>query len=185
MSAALLMIDMQNDYFPGGKFELRNPLPALDAAEKLLKCFRAENRPIYHVQHIAGRDATFFIPGTDGVKIHPKLEPLDTECVIVKHVPNSFFHTELRGELRRASVTELVVCGMMTHMCVDTTVRAARDVGYPVTLISDACAARDLEWAGKRISADVVQSVYFASLSRSFAQVMTCAEYLEQFHAPH
>lgn len=184
MSTALLIIDMQNDYFPGGKFELWNPFPALDAAEKLLRCFREEKRPVYHVQHISGGKAAFFIPDTDGVKIHPKLAPLDTECVVVKHAPSSFFRTELQAELRRASVTELVVCGMMTHMCVDTTVRAARDYGYSVTLISDACAARDLEWAGRKLPADVVQAVYFASLNRSFAHVMTSAEYLEQLRTP-
>ncbi len=106
------------------------------------------------------------------------------EQVIIKHTPNSFFGTDLLAELRKNFVTELVVCGMMTQMCVDTTVRAARDFGFSVTLISDACAAKDLEWKNRTIPADPVQAIYFASLSGSFAQIMTGAEYLDRPAVP-
>ena len=70
-------------------------------------------------------------------------------------------------------ITELVVCGMMTHMCVDTTVRAAKDLGYLVTLISDACATKDLEWNGRKLPASLINDVYMASLNGRFATVMS------------
>lgn len=184
MRTALLMIDIQNDYFPGGKFELANPIPALETAERLLRRFRVEKRPIFHVQHISKMGAAFFLPETEGVKIHPRLAPLAGEKVIVKHVPNSFFETELLAELQKAAITDLVACGMMTQMCVDTTVRAARDFGLSVTLIADACAAREMTWAGRTVPAETVQAVYFASLSGSFAQIATGAEYLERLTPP-
>ena len=184
MSTALLIIDIQNDYFPEGKFELWDPFPALETTERMLRRFREENRPVFHVQHVSGSGAAFFLPDTDGVKIHPRLNPLVGEQVIIKHTPNSFFGTDLLAELRKNFVTELVVCGMMTQMCVDTTVRAARDFGFSVTLISDACAAKDLEWKNRTIPADTVQAIYFASLSGSFAQIMTGAEYLDRPAVP-
>lgn len=94
----------------------------------------------------------------------------------MKHYPNSFYETDLHNELMKNEVTELVVCGMMTHMCIDTTVRAAKEYGYKVTLISDGCAAKALEWNGVRIPADTVQDVFMASLNRKFADVITSVE---------
>ena len=81
------------------------------------------------------------------------------------------------AELKKTGVTDVVICGMMTHMCIDTTVRAAKDFGYNATLISDACATKDLKWNGENIPADVVQNVYMASLHGKFANVITGEEY--------
>lgn len=75
-------------------------------------------------------------------------------------------------------VTELVICGMMTHMCIDTTIRAAKDYGYELTLISDGCATKELEWNGDYIPADTVQSIFMASLNQKFANVITSTDYL-------
>lgn len=177
MKKALLIIDVQNDYFPNGKCELYQSELALGNIEELLTYFRNNNLPVYYVQHIAEATASFFVPDTDGVNIHNSIAPLDSEKVIIKHFPNSFFDTSLQDELEKEAVTELVVCGMMTHMCVDTTVRAARDLGYHITLISDACATKDLEHNGTRIPAEIVHNVYMASLHPKFANVMTCRKY--------
>ena len=156
MKKALLIVDVQNDYFPDGKCRLHKPEEALNTIKGLLKSFRE--------------------PNTEGVQIHKDIKPLDTEAVIVKHYPNSFYETDLHNELMKNEVTELVVCGMMTHMCIDTTVRAAKEYGYKVTLISDGCAAKALEWNGVRIPADTVQDVFMASLNRKVADVITSVE---------
>jgi nicotinamidase-related amidase len=125
---ALLLIDIQNDYFPGGKMELVSPESAAANAEIVLSCFRRNKLPIIHVQHINTRaGATFFLPETEGARIHSRVSPQPGEHLIVKHAPNSFYETNLIDIVREQSVTELTVCGMMTHMCIDTTVRAAKD----------------------------------------------------------
>lgn len=145
MKKALLIIDVQNDYFEHGKCELRRPDYALNAIKDILKYFRENNEPVYFIQHVSSKGADFFEPDTAGVQIHRDIAPLKQEQIIVKHYPNSFFQTTLQQELEKAGITELVICGMMTHMCIDTTVRAANELGYQITLISDACATKDLE----------------------------------------
>lgn len=178
MKKALLIIDVQNDYFPHGKCELYKSKNALTAVKKLLTHFREENLPVFYIQHISNEGAAFFVPKTDGVNIHKDIAPLKAEKVIIKHDPNSFYETKLQSELAKSKVTDLVVCGMMTHMCIDTTVRAAKDYGYKITLISDACTTKDLEWNGISISAETVQNVFMASLNQKFACITTTSEYL-------
>ena len=175
----LVIIDIQNDYFPGGRAELVNPDAALSNAEKLLKDFRAKELPIIHVQHINVRDgATFFLPDTDGAKIHQRLTPLAGEHLVVKNAPNSFYKTNLRQIIQDNNISELVVCGMMTHMCIDTTVRAAKDYELPVTLVSDACATKALVYESISIPAAQVQASFMAALSGMFAQIVITEEFV-------
>ena len=174
---ALLIIDVQNDYFPGGKCELSGPEKALENIVSVLRLFRKAGLPVIHVRHVNTRpDACFFLPGTDGVKIHTGLTPLPGEDVLVKHAPNSFYRTGLADLLRAKKVDELVVCGMMTHMCIDTTVRAAWDHQIPVTLLYDACATKDLSVMGQTIPAQTVHNAYMAGLDGIFARVLTAGE---------
>lgn len=180
MKKALLIIDVQNDYFPHGKCELYKSEIALNAIKDLLNHFREKNLPVFYVQHISNEHAAFFVPKTDGVSIHKDIAPLKAEKVIVKHYPNSFYETSLQSELTKFSVTDLVICGMMTHMCIDTTVRAAKDYGYKITLISDACATKDLEWNGVNIPAEIVQNTFMASLNQKFACITTIAEFFDK-----
>jgi nicotinamidase-related amidase len=156
----------------GGKSELSNPLAALANIEKVLAAFRKEKLPVIHVQHISvGAGATFFLPGTKGTEIHERLTPKDGEFHIIKHFPNSFQQTELASLLADKGITELVVCGMMSHMCIDTTVRACKDYGLNVTLLEDACATKSLAFQDKTIPAQTVHEVFMASLNGMFATV--------------
>ena len=170
----LLIVDVQNDYFPGGSFELVGPLGALEKVKAALRWFRETKQPVIHVQHINTRPgAVFFLPDTPGAEIHKDLTPLDGEDVVVKHAPNSFYRTGLLELLRSKPTDGLVVCGMMTHMCIDTTVRAAKDYdGLPVTLLYDACATRDLSIMGNTVPAQTVHDAYMAGLDGTFAQVL-------------
>lgn len=180
MNKALIIIDIQNDYFKNGKFELVNADDALEKARLLSDYFHENSWPVFLVQHISSKDGKFFIPETDGVNIHSKLCGCATDIVIKKNYPNSFLKTNLKEELDRRNIDELYVCGMMTHMCVDTTVRAASDYGYKVTLFSDACATRDLSIGEKVIDASYVQDTYMASLSGMFAKVVTTDNILKK-----
>lgn len=175
MKKALLIIDVQNDYFTNGNCELCQPETALDTIKKLLEKFREQALPVFYIQHVSTMQAGFFVPNTDGVQIHPDIKPQKTDTVIVKHYPNSFYETSLQKELVKQEITDLVVCGMMTHMCIDTTVRAAKDYGYHITLISDGCATKDLEWDGANIPAKTIQNAFMASLNQKFAHVTTGA----------
>ena len=152
----------------------------MNTIKGLLKSFREQNLPAIYVQHVSTMQADFFIPNTEGVQIHKDIKPLDTEAVIVKHYPNSFYETDLHNELMKNEVTELVVCGMMTHMCIDTSVREAKDLGYYVTLIADACATKDLEWNGRKLPASFINDVYMASLNSKFAKVIASADYFAE-----
>lgn len=173
MKTGLILVDIQNDYFKGGKHELINPEQAVMQAKKILTFFRGQGWPVFHVRHISiNPGAGFFIPDTAGAEFYKETSPLDGEEIIIKHRPDSFFGTSLKEKLEGKGIDALVVCGMMTHMCIDTTVRAAGNYGYSVMLIEDACATRDLAWRGTIVPAEQVQNAYMAALDGSFANVM-------------
>ena len=178
MSTALIIVDIQNDYFPNGKMELSNPEKAAANAAKVLEWFRQNNKDnIFHVQHIAADPALgFFLPDTEGAKIHETVQPLETESIIIKHFPNSFLKTELESQLREKGITKVVVTGMMTHMCIDATVRAAVDLGFETTLIEDACATRDLTYGAKAVPAEQVHYAFVSAVNGMYCNV-TSTEY--------
>ncbi len=176
---ALLIIDIQNDYFPGGKMQLEGAEAAGRKAAAALATFRAKGLPVFHVRHLATRPgATYFIPGTEGAEIHASVRPAAGEPVVEKNFPNSFRATDLQQRLERAGVKQLVVAGMMTHMCVDSSVRQAFDLGYRVTLLPDACATRALSIGGETLPASQVHAAFLAALNGLFAKVVPTEEIL-------
>jgi nicotinamidase-related amidase len=165
MHPALLLIDIQNDYFPGGANELENSSHAGIAAGKVLEAFRKRGYPVIHIQHISTRPgATFFLPDTTGAEIHESVKPRSGEPVFVKHFPNSFRETGLENYLKENGIQKLVMAGMMTHMCVDSTVRAAFDAGFECTLVHDGCSTRALKFGDKLIPAQQVHESFIAAL---------------------
>ncbi len=180
MKTALILIDIQNDYFEGGANPLVGSLEASLRARALLEDFRARALPVVHVRHLSTRPgSTFFIPGTPGAEIHANVAPVAGEKVIEKNFPNSFRDTDLLDHLHSEGITDLVICGMMTHMCVDATVRAAKDFGFSCTLIGDACATKDLEIGGRSVAAADVQTAFLAALNYFYATVRIVEEYVE------
>ena len=177
MSSALLLIDIQNDYFPSGRMELEGSIEAAENAAVIVSLFRERGLPVFHVRHESLQEgATFFLPGTDGANIHSSVLPLASECVVTKHYPNSFRETDLLVRLEAAKVTRLVVAGMMTHMCVDAGVRAATDYGFKCAVLSDATATRALEFAGRVIPAAQVHGSFLAALGMAYATVIPSAD---------
>ncbi|MDR1115269.1 MAG: cysteine hydrolase [Tannerella sp.] len=177
---ALLIIDIQNDYFEGGANPLTGSLEASLNVQRLLEYYREKSLPVIHIRHLSVRaGSTFFIPDTKGVEIHQNVLPQAGEKVVIKNYPNSFRETDLLEYLQSENISGLVICGMMTQMCVDATVRAAKDFGFSCTLISDACATKDLEIRGETVAAKEVQNSFLAALSYFYATVLTAQEYLE------
>lgn len=165
---ALLLIDIQNIYFTPGPLLLHKPKEAAEKAARLLEKFRKEGKTVIHVQH------DFKILAC----INKLVEPLEGEKIVHKEFPNSFLETDLQDYLQENEITDLVVAGMMSHMCVDTTVRECQNYGYDVTVIDDACTTMSLKHDGKKIDAETVHAVYMASLADGFAKVIKLDEYL-------
>ncbi len=179
MDACLILIDLQNDYFVGGNMELVNIGQATENARRLLKQFRNKNLPIIHIQHISIRpEATFFLPNTKGVEINEMVSPLRDEKIVQKNYPNSFRETELLEILKETKNDTVVICGAMSHMCVDATTRAAFDYGFNCVVVEDACATRNLVFKDKTIKASDVHASFMAALAVPYAQVLNTKEAL-------
>ncbi|KRL00935.1 cysteine hydrolase family protein [Liquorilactobacillus capillatus] len=180
MKQALIIIDVQNDYFKNGKMELVNPQKALVHVNKLEKSFKARKLPVIYIQHINDDpDASFFGRGTRGALLHSALMIDNNVLIVEKQYPNSFLKTNLKEVLDSLKVEQLVITGMMTHMCVDSTTRASRELGYSPIVISDATATKDLGYGKNKVLAKDVQVAFLAAL-QTFAQVTTTEKYLSK-----
>lgn len=164
---ALLIIDIQNFYFPGGSSELVNPVPASINAQKLLNYFRQTKQMVIHVKHGDGK----------GAEIHANVTPLPGEKVIVKNEVNSFLKTDLLDFLNKNGITKLVLCGMQTNMCLEAATRAAADYGFECIVIHDACAAKNQTFNGLTVKAQNVHATALATL-KAYAKVIRTEEFL-------
>ncbi|MEN8638350.1 cysteine hydrolase family protein [Pseudomonas sichuanensis] len=177
---ALIIIDIQNDYFPGGKWTLDGAEAAADNAARLLDAARKRGDLVVHVRHeFESSDAPFFTPGSAGARIHHKVEPANNEAVVLKHKVNSFRDTNLKALLDQHHVKALTIAGSMSHMCVDAATRAAADYGYDVTVAHDACATLPLAFDGKQVPAAEVHASAMAALAFAYAKVVSTDELLK------
>jgi nicotinamidase-related amidase len=148
MGKALLVIDVQNDYFPGGKFPLWNTETTLTNIEAAIKAAQAKGIAVVLIQHVAdpGKGiAPFFNEGTDGAKIHPRILAAAPDApIVIKHYADSFVSTNLEEVLSQLGVTELLVCGMMTQNCVTHTAISKSAEKYTVTILPDCCTTVDV-----------------------------------------
>lgn len=177
-SEALILVDIQNDYFKGGAFPLPDMERAAARAAKVLAWARTSGTPVIHIRHEEkDPDTGFLLGGTPGSQIHQLVTPLPEEQVITKHFPNSFRDTALKAQL--SSITKVLVLGAMSNMCIDATVRAAADLGFEVVVIEDACAASDLDFQGETFPATTVHACFMAALAAGYASIRT-SEQIEQ-----
>jgi len=180
VSHCLILVDLQNDYFPGGNMELVGIEEAAASARVLLNEFRKAKSPVIHIRHVSTRPgATFFLPETDGARIHQMVTPQKDEIVVVKNFPNSFRGTSLLETLNHEKPENLVICGAMSHMCIDATTRAAFDFGFNCVVAEDACATRDMIYKGRTIRASDVHASFMTALSVPYAKVISVKEVLE------
>lgn len=165
---ALLIIDIQDFYFPGGSSALVEPEKAAANAALLLENFRNKKLPVVHVRHNA----------KTGGDINKTVKPFPSEKVISKDEVNCFIGTDLTAWLKTINPDTLLICGMQTHMCVEAATRAASDMGYKCILVHDACATKDLKFNDKIIKA---ADVHYSTLStlRNYATIISTAEYLK------
>lgn len=165
---ALLIIDIQDFYFAGGALPLVGPEAAAENAARVLAAFRDAGKSVVHVRHL-------FEPGGS---IHATVAPRVGEAVFTKTEVSCFNATEVLAHLRTLGVERLVIAGMQTHMCVEAATRAAYDLGFECVVIGDACATRDLEYAGRSVAAADVHASTLATLDRNYAKVVDAETFL-------
>lgn len=176
---ALVIIDLQNDYFPGGRFTLDNIDAAAGNAARLLDAARAGGDLVVHVRHeFPSADAPFFAPGSEGAAINKAVEPREGETVVLKNTVNAFRGTDLKALLDRSGVTDVTLAGAMSHMCIEAAARAAADFGYRTTVVHDAVATRDLAFDGRTIPAGQVHASAMATLAFAYATLQSTDAYL-------
>ena len=179
----LIIVDLQNDYFQGGKWELEGTEAAAINAAILLKSFRANRLPVVHVRHeFTITDAPFFVPDSDGAKVHSSVQELEGEPVVLKHQINSFRETNLKEILDELDVDSVLICGAMSHMCIDAVTRAANDFGYNCAIAHDACATLGLEFKGVTVPANHVHAAFMAALAFAYGNVASTDELLTEIN---
>jgi len=184
MSIALLLLEIQNDYFPNGRFPLDKSQEAAAKAQLALQAQRDKKWPVIHAQHISTQpNAAYLLPCTKGAEFYSAVSPVKNETIIKKHYPNSFKDTALLNHLIKNQINHLVICGMMTHLTVDATVRAAYDLGFSCTVLHDACAAQQLEYNNTLISEQNVQYSFLAALQSNYATIMSTENFLQKIGA--
>ncbi|NOX84651.1 MAG: cysteine hydrolase [Chlorobi bacterium] len=167
---ALIIVDIQQFYFPDGFYPLVNPEQASLQAAKVLKYFRDNGELVIHVKHATKKDSL----------INKNVAPIEGEKVFTKHYANSFRETGLLDYLRENQIKQVVICGMQTHMCVEAAARAAADYGFDVIVIGDACATRNVVYKGDTVKAADVHASTLGSIEGYYGKVMTTEEFLKQ-----
>lgn len=181
MNTSLLLLEFQNDYFPNGRISLEKSLEACAKAEIVLHAARERKLHIVHIQHISTHpDAAYLLPCTKGADFYPSVKPAKNETTIKKHYPNSFKDTGLLNHLVKNQINHLIICGMMTQMAIDATVRAAYDLSFSCTVVHDACAAKQLEFNHNIISAQNVHHAFLAALDPTYATIIGSEDFLQK-----
>ena len=170
---ALIVIDVQNEYFPGGVWALPDAEKALPNILRLIGRAREAGDRVVFIQHVAPESSPVFAEGSPGGQLRPELSIAEGDKTFQKGHPSAFQDTGLHDWLQGAGVESLDVCGFMTQMCCDTTTRAAYEKGYTVRLFSDACAAREVTFNDAVIPHDVVHNTHLGTIARCAAVLPT------------
>lgn len=176
---AVIVVDIQNEYFSSGKLPLANIEKAAAYAAQVIDAARENKDLLVHIHHeFPDPNAPLFTPGTDGVNIHETVAPEGDEPVILKNYPNAFLKTNLKELLDANGIEDVLVIGAMSHMCIEATSRAASDFGYKVSVLEDACATMDLEFNGVKVPAAQVHATAMAALEFAYAAVQSTRDYV-------
>ncbi|KAB0488342.1 MULTISPECIES: cysteine hydrolase family protein [Pseudomonas] len=178
-NTALIVVDIQNDYFSGGKWELNATDAAADNAARVIGAARERGDLVIHIRHeTLAPNAPFFVPGSDGAQLHENVRNLGDELVIVKHFMNPYRETQLLEVLEHNEIERVTVVGNMSHMCIDAVTRASDDFGFETTVIHDACTTHDLEFNNVKVPAHLVHAAFMAALKFGYAEVLSTDEYV-------
>jgi len=171
---AVIVIDIQNEYFPGGKMPIPDGMKALQNSKRIVEFAHKNGMPVFFVQHLGAADGPLFAKGSRFAEFHKDLQPGKNDRVISKATPSSFVGTDLQQQLDALGIKQLIVTGLMTHMCVSSTARDAVPLGYSVIIPEDATATRDLAtWNNKVVDHQILQQSALAAVADVFAEIKT------------
>ncbi len=178
---ALILIDIQKGFenieYWGGQ---RNNPYAEENASELLRLWRENNLPIFHIKHCSSNPASPLNETNEGNEFNDLVKPISNEPVIKKNVNSAFIGTDLQENLINSKITKLVIVGLTTDHCVSTTTRMAGNLGFDTYLVSDATATFNKKGLqGQNYSAEIIHETTLASLNEEFATVVT-TDFLKQ-----
>jgi len=178
VNEALLVIDVQNEYFTG-RLPVTFPEGSLNNILKAMDCAACVGMPMIVIQHsAAGKDSLTFQKSSEGWKLHPEIELRRRDILIEKSLPGSFTGTELEKLLREAGVGRVAICGYMAQMCCDTTARQAFHLGFQVDFLSDAIGTLAVQNSAGAISAPDLHHAVMVTQAMRFARVMETGEWI-------
>lgn len=182
MTEALIVVDVQNDYFPDGNLPTCNPIRTAEACAKLIKKFRNEKKEVVYIKHIVkeeqSKDYPFFVKDTWGVEINDIVKPLPNEKVITKSEVSSFVRTELKDYLLSKNIKKLIVVGMMIHNCVNATVYSGVDEGFDCIVVEEAVNTMDQKLHDKVVKAEQIKESFLAGIQFVYSKVYKLEEVL-------
>ncbi len=179
---ALIIIDIQNEYFNGGGLPLPESQNTAANAKVLLEWARQHSITVLHIRHLAiNASSPIFAPNSKTSEIATSVSPLASETIFTKHFPNAFLGTDLHAFLTVHKIETLIVCGMMTHTCVASTSQAAAELGYSVILVQNACTTRSLPVGdtGQVMDYKTIHAATLVALSDAIAEIMGTDEIID------
>jgi nicotinamidase-related amidase len=184
-STALIVIDVQKafaDVEASGR--RRNNADALDRIGALLKQFRTNRAPVFHIRHASLSEASPFRAHLPGFQVQDEARELPGEPVIVKHVNSAFIGTDLERRLRDSAIKSLVIVGATTNHCVETTARMAGNLGFDTKVVRDATwTFEQVGIDGQPYAAEQVHEMSLANLAGEFAEVVAADEIIRRMTA--
>ena len=178
MKRALLVIDVQNEYFQG-MLPVSHPKGSLENILKAMDRAREAGVPVVVVQHESPAGSPVFVQGSATWELHPEVASRPSDLLLAKTLPGSFTHTNLEPWLKENSVDTVTICGYMTQMCCDTTSRQAFHRGYQVEFLSDATGTLDIENEAGKVTAEELHRAILVTQAMRFSRVMSTAEWLD------
>jgi nicotinamidase-related amidase len=179
MKRALLVIDVQNEYFTG-KLPVTYPQNSFENIAKVIDSANENNIPIILIQHTnPGEDVVAFKKGTNGHEIHSEVLKKSHNKIIEKNLPGSFTGTELESWLKENDIDTITISGYMTQMCCDTTARQAMHMGFNVEFLSDATGTLDISNSAGHIGAEELHKAILITQAMRFSKVMYADEWIK------
>jgi len=177
-SRALLVIDVQMDYF-SGPMTVTYPEGSCERILQAVDAAQAAGVPVVMIQHTASRPALkLFQKGTDGWQVHPELVKRGWEHLVEKHFAGSFTGTDLDEWLKAHGIGTVAICGYMTQMCCDTTARQAQHLGYEVEFLGDATGTLDFTNDAGSVKAEELHRAVLVVQNWGFSRVLKVANWI-------
>lgn len=180
MNRALLVIDVQNEYFTGA-LPITHPVGHLERILRAMDGAREAGVPVVVIQHgFPQPDKPFFRKGTPGWELHPEVAARPKDHQIEKELPGSFTGTDLEPWLRDRGLDTVAIAGYMTHICCDTTARQAMHRGLNVEFLGDATGTLPLKNAAGEVSAEELQRSILCAQQMMISEVLDTERWLER-----